>query len=389
MATPKPGEIRCPTCHRSTPPAAFCTQCGSAIPSDARIRPRGMDRDELQDRIRARRSGGEPYRRGGPAEERGYERYEPDPADTQARRSPRAEQRRRDLFDDEAAAAAAPLPEPEVPSAPEPDWRTAERPPDITRDRDEWAQPAAPVMPMGAPPVGSAVPPPSDVPVEDAYAEPVEHPDNFDDEAYREAYAYDDWEEPRERGSGAGAFAILGFLALGVLALAAGAVLAGVFGGAPVGGGPTPTPSASLAPTTSAQPSESAGPTGSAAPSGSPDASGGPVVFPDGFTAEAQPCLPGSAGGSGCDSNGVSNNGVVDIWVGFENGNANDVVGATLVSPDGSTADGSIDLARIGCAQRCNGWTYFPFRNLTPGTYEVRITRNGDPAGTTTFEVTG
>ena len=84
MATPKPGEIRCPTCHRSTPPAAFCTQCGSAIPTDARARPRGMDRDELQDRIRARRSGGDPYRRGSDADEGTgiYERFEPDPTDS-------------------------------------------------------------------------------------------------------------------------------------------------------------------------------------------------------------------------------------------------------------------------------------------------------------------
>jgi hypothetical protein len=386
MATPKPGEIRCPTCHRSTPPAAFCTQCGSAIPSDARIRPRGMDRDELQDRIRQRRSGGEPYRRGS-TEDRGYERFEPDPADDQARRSGRGDQRRRDLFDDTAAAAAAPVePEPMVPP-PAPDWRSDEGLPDITRDRDEWGQPTSSAAPAGPSPVGGVGPPPSDVPLDNAYGETPEHLDNFDDEAYADAYAYDDW-ETRERGSGAGAFAILGFLALGVLALAAGAVLAGVFGGAGIGGGPTPSPSPSIAPSASASPSASAAPSGSAGPSGSPGASGGPVVFPDGFAAEAQPCLPGSAGGSGCDSNGVSNNGVVDIWVGFENGNANDVVGATLVSPDGSTADGSIDLARIGCAQRCNGWTYFPFRNLSPGTYEVRITRNGDPAGTTTFEVT-
>jgi hypothetical protein len=125
----------------------------------------------------------------------------------------------------------------------------------------------------------------------------------------------------------------------------------------------------------------------SAGPSGSPGASGDPVVFPDGFTAQAEPCLPGSAGSSGCDSNGANNSGVVDIWVGFQNGNSSDVIGATLVAPDGSTVDGSIDLADIGCASSCNGWTYFPFRNLTAGTYEVEISRNGEPAGSTTFEV--
>ncbi len=166
-------------------------------------------------------------------------------------------------------------------------------------------------------------------------------------------------------------------------------MLAGVFGDDPNTGqvDTSPSPSISVAAVPSATASAAASGAATPAPSGSPAASGDPVVFPDGFTAEAQPCLPGSAGGSGCDSNGASNSGVVDIWVGFRNGTGSDVIGATLVSPDGSTVDGSIDLARINCGQSCNGWTYFPFRNLTPGTYTVEITRNGEPASETTFEV--
>ncbi len=327
-----------------------------------------MDRDELQERIRARRSGGEPYRRGGTVDdERGdYERFEPDPIDSQARRpGAAAEQRHRDLFDE-----PIPEPPPVVPVAP-----------DLTRDADDWAFPPREPAP--------AAPPPADFTA--ASNEPEiepEYVDNFDDEAYDDyPYQYDEWEASREPRSGAGAFAILGFLALGVLALLGGAVLAGVFGGDGAGSlDPSPSPSASVA--ASAAPTDAASTEPSAAPTGSPDASGGPIVFPDGFTAETQPCLPGSAGGTGCDSNGVSNNGVLDIWVGFQNGNANDVIGATLVAPDGSTVDGSIDLVDIGCTQSCNGWTYFPFRNLTPGTYEVEITRNGDPAASTSFEVT-
>ena len=62
-------------------------------------------------------------------------------------------------------------------------------------------------------------------------------------------------------------------------------------------------------------------------------------------------------------------------------------MGATLVAPDGSEIDGSIDLADIKCTSSCNGYTWFPFDGLTPGTYEVRVTRNGELAGTTTFEV--
>jgi hypothetical protein len=376
MATPKPGEIRCPTCHRSTPPAGFCTQCGSAIPADARARPRGMDRDELQDRIRARRSGGDPYRRGAMPEEQagGYARYEPDPIDTQARRPDAGPSARQDYLDEGAAAAAGAAAG------------------DITRDRDDWARPAAaaPTPPAAPPPSDEWTPPPSDVPVGDA--DQPEHVDNFDDAAYEPGdygYAYEEWNEPRERRNGFGAVAILGFLALGVLALLGGAVLAGIFGaGAGVGqGDATPSPSATAVVTAQPSPSPSSDASGSPGASGSPAASGEPVVFPDGFTAEAQPCIRGSVTAEGCDSNGASNTGSVDIWVGFENGNSNDVVGATLVTPDGQELDGSIDLADIGCRSACNGYTWFPFDGLTPGTYEVRVTRNGELAGTTTFEV--
>jgi hypothetical protein len=374
MATPKPGEIRCPTCHRSTPPASFCTQCGSAIPPDARIRPRGMDRDELQDRIRARRSGGDPYRRGGTADDErgGYERYEPDPIDTQARRHDAGAlpQTRRDYLDEGAAAGTV--------------WG------DITRDRDEWARPAAAPTPAAAPPQADDwAPPPSDVPVSDPYQS--EYVDNFDDAAYGEpgyGYAYDEWQAPRERRAGLGAVAILGFLALGVLALLGGAVLAGIFGGGPgVGLGPTPSPTATAVATAEPTPSPSLEATGSPGASGSPAESGEPVVFPDGFTAEAQPCIRGSVAADGCDSNGASNSGAVDIWVGFEKGTSADVIGATLVAPDGSEIDGSIDLADIGCRSSCNGYTWFPFDGLTPGTYEVRVTRNGELADTVEFEV--
>jgi hypothetical protein len=327
-----------------------------------------MDRDELQDRIRARRSGGDPYRRGAEAEEGTgiYERFEPDPADAMARRAQRPNERRRDDFDDRAAAPPPPTPPPGPP-------------PDVTRDGDDW--PATPAPP----------PPDPDEPVAAAPYEESANVDNFDDLAYGEPayeYAYEDWEEQPQR-SGTGALAIVGFLGLGVLALVAGAVLAGVLSDGGIGAGdPTPTPEASVAASLEPTAVASAAPSASAGASSSPNASGGPIVFPDGFTAEAQPCLPGSAGGSGCDSNGVSNGGVVDIWVGFTNGNSSDVIGATLVAPDDTTVDGSIDLARIGCGQSCNGWTYFPFRNLGPGTYEVQITRNGEPAGSTTFEVT-
>ena len=379
MATPKPGEIRCPTCHRSTPPAAFCTQCGSAIPTDARIRPRGMDRDELQERIRARRSGGEPYRRGAASDDdTAYERFEPEPEDARVQRGRRADAQRPDHLGAGAAAVRAAAGAPEAPSRA-----------DLTRDRDEWT---APVVPPPAEPHATE-PTPEPAYAEPAYAEP-EHIDAYEDgyaDPYEEyPYDYDQYEEPESRSSGAGAFAILGFLALGVLALFGGAVLAGVFSDDDPGVGsatPTPTIVESLAPEVSDAPSLVPSIEPSAGES-APAASGEPVVFPDGFSAEAQPCLPGSAGGTGCNSNGAVNGGTVDIWVGFENGTADDVIGATIVGPDGATvAEGSIDLARINCGSSCNGWTYFNFRNLTEGTYQVRVTRNGDRASETSFEV--
>lgn len=376
MATPKPGEIRCPTCHRSTPPAAFCTQCGSAIPSDARIRPRGMDRDELQERIRARRSGGDPYRRGGPADAEvpGYERYEPEPEDVRARPVGPTEDRREDHVAERPRPAGAPVPPDRTEAIPREPRR------DLTREHDDdWAAPPAAVPPPGEPP-----------------REQPAHVDNFDDAAYADEpyYEYDAWEEERERRSGGGALAILGFLALGVLALLGGAALAGVFGEDEGGiGQATPSPTATASPVVDTTPSPPE-PTTDATAGESPDATaspaeGEPIVFPDGFVAEAQPCLPGSAGTNGCDSNAESNSGSLWVWVGFENGTENDVIGAQLIGPDGNTVGtGSIELADINCRPTCpGGWTYFPFSNLPAGEYEVEITRNGEPADSMTFEV--
>ncbi|MEO5985810.1 MAG: hypothetical protein ABIW50_05560 [Candidatus Limnocylindria bacterium] len=383
MSTPKPGEIRCPTCHRSTVPAAFCTQCGSTIPSDARIRPRGLDRDELQDRIRARRSGADPYRRGAAPDDSGpaYERFEPEPEDATTRRARRQDVRRRDEFH-EPNEPVAPVPvAPTEGSAPPPAPPPADRP-DVTREHDDWVE-RRPVAPVPPPPM--------------AAVEELEHVDHYDDSADDAGdypYEYDEWDDDRNRRSpGAGAFAVLGFLGLGVLALLGGAVLAGVFSGDPNTGGVNPAVTRS--PTISATASETAEPSSapstdpSVNPSGDPGASGDPVVFPDGFSAEAQPCIPGSPNVDGCDSNAVSNNGNLWVWVGFANGTENDVIGVEITGPDGTTVgDGSIPLARIGCSPRCpGGWTYFPFGGLGPGTYDVEVTRNGDRAGTTSFEV--
>ena len=90
----------------------------------------------------------------------------------------------------------------------------------------------------------------------------------------------------------------------------------------------------------------------------------------------------------GCNSNGAVNGGTVEIWVGFKNGTADDVVGATIIGPDGRPSPRGRStwphqLRRV--VQRLD--TYFNFRNLTAGTYQVRMTRNGDFASETSFEV--
>ena len=340
-----------------------------------------MDRDELQDRIRARRSGSDPYRRGGVTDEGtgGYQRFEPEPDDSRARRTTRPGEKRRDALDEGAAAAAA------AAAAATPVER-----PDITRESDDWTERPSLVPPLPPPtPVEAAPPPPPPID-EPAYVDNYQDAD--DDGGY--AYEYDEWDEPRERrSSGAGAFAILGFLALGVLALGLGAVFAGVLGGDPNTGStdptltPSPTVQESVAPSEAASASPSAD--ASTAPSTAPPASGEPVVFPDGFTAAAQPCIPGSADDEGCGSNARGNSGALWIWVGFEKGSPADVIGAEIIGPEGNTVGtGSIDLSSINCARPCRGWTYFQFGNLEPGRYEVEITRNGDLAGTTEFEVT-
>jgi len=397
MATPKPGEIRCPTCHRSTPPAGFCTQCGSAIPADARIRPRGLDRDELQDRIRARRSGGEPFRRGGAsgAEMAGYERFALEPEDEAARHST-SDAPRSDLLGDvppRRPAATIPF---DTGSARD-DERHAPNHPDLTREEDEWVAPAAATAGHDAD-ARPSEPAPHLASVED-YREPDSGglpQADYDEAGYADDYEYTDWQqEPRQRRSaGAGALAILGFLALGVLALLGGAVLAGVFGDDPQTGQVETSPAAaavSSSPLASnsaeATPEPSASEDG--APSDEPRASGEPIEFADGFVAEVQPCLPGSADVDGCDSNGAISGGALDIWVGFTKGTGQDVISAEIVRTDGTTVSGgTINLADINCRAICNGWTRFSIEGgLLPGKYDILVTRNGTPAGESSFVV--
>jgi hypothetical protein len=385
MATPKPGEIRCPTCHRSTPPAAFCTQCGSAIPADARARPRGMDRDELQDRIRARRSGGDPYRRGGSSDQ-GYERFEPDPTDANVRRAPGQQEPRTDHFDESAAAAAR-------------DAERAEGPrPDLTRDHDDWAPAAGAAAAGGYAGAASAEPsidqpPRAEPPAYEPPAAPAEThepqyaPEYYDDEAGAYPYEYDEWEERQPRSSGAGAFAILGFLALGVLALLGGAVLAGVFSDDPGTAleSPTPSLSASLAPVVSAAPSTAPSVAASAEPAASdaPPSTGEPVVFDDGAVFEVQACATNEMSFSGCAQQAeFVSGGSFFAWIGFSGAGGDDTLLLVLRQDGAAVADSEFVLGNqpFGCTSDCTGYARQGFTGLPPGEYTVELLRNGEPA---------
>ncbi len=117
MPTPKPGQIRCPTCSRSTPPAAYCTQCGSPIPVSVRARPRGLDREELEERVRGRRPEEAPFRRGTePDPSDVYQPFTPEPEDALAVREtegsepepPRVDNAPPDLYESPPAAVGAP-----------------------------------------------------------------------------------------------------------------------------------------------------------------------------------------------------------------------------------------------------------------------------------------
>ena len=425
---PKPGQIRCPTCHRSTLPAAYCTHCGSPIPESARARPRGLDRDELQDRIRARRSGPMPFRRGSTGDE-GYaapphaERYEPEPEDERVRRRRAAAGgaagaaagmaaadpgRRVDNtapnFDAEADAARRRAEEQAAAAARQesssPWSRPAQDQGGPFRRGREVVEPESAAASASAPAVEEHDEPPwpdesrPEAPARPAQPEPVpaaspEVIDRFDDDAYETPDPRYYYETEEQRSDGIGVGAVLGIAALGVLALFVGIMLAGVLGDRGVGEADTsPSASATASDEASDAPSQTAAPSLTATPAPSASASGGEFAFPDGFVAEAQPCAnpPNSAD---CGSSGARNNGNVWIVVSFRNGTASDVVSATVEQADGTQVPGggSIALADINCGDSCNGYTYFQFQNLEDGTYTVHVTRNGEPAGETGFTV--
>lgn len=405
MSTPLPGQIRCPTCHRSTPPAAFCTQCGTSIPASARARPRGLDREELQDRIRTHRPGEAAFRRGSPVgDEYGhgqspYQAFRPEPEDELILHGADAGEagaapvdNTADGFDDQSpalpsedAGVAAPL-------------AAAVTPPPTAAavtGAPSSANPSPPREPQPVPwkraPASHTAPAPA------SRVEQVEAPApqwTAPDEPYEAAEPYDYRYRPGDyrdgqRGSGISPLAIGGFVLLGVLAIGVGVLVSGVFSGGVAVASPTPTPTATAVPTGTLAPTGEPTPSSSGSASAHPG-NGSPLPFPDGFSARTEPCANEPASQDGCSSSGASvSGGSVWVWVGFRNATDPDLLGVTIVDASGaSVGNGSLALASIGCGNSCSGWARFRFGGLSPGTYKIRVDRNGLPASEAPFTVT-
>ena len=177
------------------------------------------------------------------------------------------------------------------------------------------------------------------------------------------------------------------FLGIGVLALLGGAILGGLFGGGTAEASPTPTPVVATptpAPPTP-EPSLTETPVPTSAPSVTPTVE--PTAQPDGFIARVEVCDEQPSSPT-CDNSGAVNDGNLWVLVSFRHAQATDVISVAILDNAGTTVDdGSLILSFCGTSTDCPGWTYFRFSNLDPGEYDVRVTRNGDPVGSTTFTV--
>jgi hypothetical protein len=360
MPTPKPGQIRCPTCHRPTPPAAFCTQCGAAIPSSAQPRPRGMNREELEERIRTRRPAEGALRRGTPLEEdgrsarsAGYLPFEPEPTDSMAAR------------EDEPDGLA-----PNVDNTP----------PEFDRQEPAWTDPAPQVAA--------------------AYQGPA-YPDDEPYGAPEDAYPSTPMSSDDGRGSrGPGALPIIGFILLCVLALGVGAALASILGGGGIGeASETPLASQSLA--ASEQPSAEATAVPSDGSSATAGPGEGPIVFPDGAQLSVQPCgsseyaddAVGDPEADACLVDGSSgDDGDVWAFVVFANTPGDDTLTVQLIEKDQVQDEQELTINDVlgDCGTSCSGLIFGAhYAGLFPGDYKLVLQRNGEFSDSATFTVEG
>jgi hypothetical protein len=401
-----PGELRCPTCSSLTPVGPTCIHCGAPLAGTA-PQARGMDRDELEARIRQRRST-DPFRRGSdPLPPDQPAAFVPEPTDELARHQQPAdaepESGRVDRMEEPGVGGS-------VDSWPS---RAADEPL-VRRDLDAMPPPAAP--PPAAPPPAAPppVPPPPVVAPYGAAPPAAPPPDGvggapeaaagdgggYDGGGYDGHGGGDDygWREPPRRG---GFAPVLGFLVLGIAALIGGAFLfAALNAGSGVAqGSPTPTPTVGASVTPAVSPTETTGASASALASAAaseasaPTATIAPSATPDNFSATVMPCATSDMDFKGCAEDGSTiTTSRIWVWVGFKNALSTDVIGVSVVSQaDGSSVgDGSLELSNIGCKpdEVCRGgYIQMNFGGLGPGTYDINVTRNGTQVASTSFTV--
>jgi hypothetical protein len=308
-----------------------------------RARPRGLDREELEERVRQRRPTDPPFRRGVEAgSEGGYQPFEPEPEDALAIRDP-----------DETGLEAP---------------RVDNVPPEVD------ARPAQAPEPQ---PVFGGPPP--------IYAEP---PFDGDDEP---PYPYAHLPAGDDRGDGS-ALPLIGFAALAIMALAVGVILAGVIGG-PSGiadASPTPTLEPTPSPTEALATPEPT--TGTPAASATPEPTDGPVLFADGARLTIEPCgtYEYKTNLTGCLVDGSTRDaGTVWVLAVFDKASGTDTL--TVLLRNGQQTIDRQDTVLgdiVDCAGTCKGliWAAI-YRDLDPGDYELVLRRNGDFADSATFVV--
>ena len=381
--------------------AAFCTQCGAAIPSSAQARPRGMDRQELDARIRQRRPGDARLRRGTPfdgssAPAVGYLPFEPAPEDSQAVRQSAVSSTRVDNtpagFDAEQVSQPPSYQHPEPYQEPE-----TYREPERDQEPEPYHEPE-PVRstgwPYAAEPPAHEASPGMAAPDQGAYEEPYAQVADEQEREYEpygapeDAYPYPYAPAEEQRRGGPGLLPVIGFAVLAVLALGIGAALAGILGAGGVANA-SATPTASQTEFSSTEPSVEATPSADG-PSASPEPTDGPITFPDGAELTVQPCATQAMSFDGCARDGSTvRESPMWVWVGFSKASGSDTITLELRS-DGQTIDqqekelGSV----LDCPGTCSGYLIgAAYRDLGPGDYELVVRRNGDFADSATFTV--
>ena len=385
MPTPKPGQIRCPTCQQPTPQAAYCTQCGAPLPSSLQVRPRGMDRSELEERARHRRPGDPGLRRGRPAGDDappGYVPFQPEPGDANAVREVEGGE---PVAHVDNTPPDFDIPPPTPHREPAPNYAAAAGAAGYAASQPP---PAYEPDPYGPPPAAATY---GEAPVD-------EEPYGAPEDAYPYTYPAEDGGGRRGGGS---ALPVIGFILLGVLALAIGALLATLLGGNGGVGEASPTPTVPGSVAASASPSTGSSAPASEPPSSTPAPTDGPVIFPDGGSLSIQPCsnsdyvqdAVGHPDVDACDAESeVFPDGELWAFVVFNGIGGSDTLTVQLLENDAvqNEQELTVDSVLGECGSDCNGLIYGAhYVDLFNGDYKLILLRNGEFADSATFTVGG